>query len=82
MQSKIKRLESPYASNCTHSWGRTPFADLISDFRGFKTDDIEYKSGIAAKYNLAVNEKHGKTNYVEKSGNFTNPYILTNKLKI
>ncbi len=50
----MQRLETPYASNCTNSWKRTPFTELIGDFDGFEKEDTKDKPGVATTYNIGV----------------------------
>ena len=52
LQSKIRRLESPYPSNCTNSWTDTPFSAILKDVNNFEEEENNTK--IAIDYKLAV----------------------------
>ena len=54
IQSKIQRLTEPYRANCTKSWLRTPFTELIQDFDGSTSYDKDDNVRVAKKYNIAV----------------------------
>ena len=54
MKAKLQRQKSPYASNCTDTWERTPFTETITDFKGFDENNEDEKELIEKRYNLPV----------------------------
>ena len=51
-QTKLHRQEEPYPSNCTRSWTRTNFTELMND-----PEEGDDSNDNALRYNMAVRIK-------------------------